>query len=518
MTHPTSSGLSRLRIAALVAAPVLVFAAGELATTIFVSWMALMSAMGHGSLTEAEARPLWIGGRIVAAGITVVSIWLSERWLVGPRPTRDADRRRLTTWTRIAVAVLAMVVPLALLPTLRALYQERDVARARSGSETDRADAIRELALQRTDRAYRVLHAIAVKRSEDAYVRTQAISAIAEYPESKDALIALAGDEAPAIQAAAGSELVRFANDPKAWAIVERLARDERDLVREALLRSLTYWHPPGAEAKQNALLADIARHAPPEEALAAAAEIGTSGFGTAMAVFQDVSKDDQQRIQAIAVLGKIRDARATARLHQIVLGRTEPGFLPPSEEQYREAAANAIAQIQGYAPGEELLEPYALERRAVFQAQDVVKSQAAYAEATGFFDARLSCLELPATCIAGRNPDESFLAPSLTRETRHGYVHRLDPGRGPTPAEIAGRRVSSTSVVAFAYVSVPQVPGQTGIRAICADDTGTVCYTRDGRRPPVRDGRCVVSAAPPAATPARYVYGAVDRECEVTR
>jgi HEAT repeat protein len=518
MSSPTSSGLSRLRIAALVAAPVLVFAAGELATTIFVSWMALMSAMGHGSLTEDEARPLWIGGRIMAAVATVGTIWLSERWLVGPRRTRDAARRRLTTRTRIAAALLAMVVPFLLLPTIRAVYQEGEVARARGGSESDRGDAIRDLALRRTDRAYRALHAIAINRSEDAYVRAQAISAMAEYPESKDALIALAGDDAPDIQAAAGGELVRFATDPRAWAVVERLARDERDLVREALLRSLKYWHPPGAEAKQNALLADIARNAPPEEALAAAAELGTSGFETAMAVFQDVSKDDRQRLEAIEVLGKIRDPRATTRLHQVVLGRTEPGFLPASEAQYREAAANAIGRIQGYAPGEELLEPYNLERRAVFQAQEVVKSQQAYAEATGFFDARLACLELPGTCVPGRNPDESFLAPSLTRETRHGYVHRIEPGRGPTAAEVAGRRVSPTSVVAFAYVAVPQVPGRTGIRAICADDAGTFCFTRDGRRPPVRDGRCLVAPAPPATTPDRYVYGAVDRECEAAR
>ncbi len=56
MTHEMSCGLSRLRIAALVAAQVVVFAAGELATTIVVSWMALMSVMGQGSLTEDEAR------------------------------------------------------------------------------------------------------------------------------------------------------------------------------------------------------------------------------------------------------------------------------------------------------------------------------------------------------------------------------------------------------------------------------------------------------------------------------
>ena len=153
-----------------------------------------------------------------------------------------------------------------------------------------------------------------------------------------------------------------------------------------------------------------------------------------------------------------------------------------------------------------------------MFDTRDVVKSQKAYAEATGFFDARLSCLELPATCVTGRDPDQSFLAPSLTRETRHGYVHRLEPGPRPEAAAVSLRRASPTSVLSFAYVSVPQVPGESGIRAFCADSNGAICFTRDGRRPAVRDGRCEMAPAPTPAAAGPYAFEPVDRECQVSR
>jgi hypothetical protein len=95
------------------------------------------------------------------------------------------------------------------------------------------------------------------------------------------------------------------------------------------------------------------------------------------------------------------------------------------------EALATA-AEIQDYAPVEALLAAYALERKAVFDTRAVVKSQKAYAEATGFFDARPSCLELPATCGTGRDPDQSFLAhrSPATRATAMSTGSSLDRGR----------------------------------------------------------------------------------------
>jgi hypothetical protein len=359
-----------------------------------------------------------------------------------------------------------------------------------------------------------------VDRSDDEIARAQATVAMAEYPEAKETLLALADDPSPGVQVAAGTGLLLFADDPRAWAVVERLARDERASVRQPMQAALRHGRmDPGGRDRRARLLEEIARAGPPAEALAAAAEIGAAGFATAMAVLEDASKDDRTRLDAINVLGQLEDRRALARLHQIVVGNPEPGLLPPaSEERYRSAAADAIGRIQERErDGEELLEPYRLERTAVRQTRDVLKAQAGYADATGFFDARLSCLELPATCAPGRDHDESFLAPSLTRATRHGYVHRIEPGARPAPAEIAARRASPTSVRDVAYVSVPEVPGVTGLRGFCGDTTGAICFTRDGHRPAVRDGRCLLSASPPV-TEVPWMDGAVDRACEAAR
>jgi hypothetical protein len=138
----------------------------------------------------------------------------------------------------------------------------------------------------------------------------------------------------------------------------------------------------------------------------------------------------------------------------------------------------------------------YFNERQTRFELRFVTEAQTKYAAATGFFDARLKCLELPATCAAGRDADESFLGPALASDApRHGYRRQLIAGPAASASEIASRRASPTSTAAFAYVVVPQSPGRSGLRAYCADDTGLVCVGLDGRAPDVRDGRCVCQA-----------------------
>jgi hypothetical protein len=42
-----------------------------------------------------------------------------------------------------------------------------------------------------------------------------------------------------------------------------------------------------------------------------------------------------------------------------------------------------------------------------------------------------------------------------------------------------------------FAYVAVPILPGRTGFRGFCGDDSGRICVTEDGTTPPLREGRC---------------------------
>ena len=41
-----------------------------------------------------------------------------------------------------------------------------------------------------------------------------------------------------------------------------------------------------------------------------------------------------------------------------------------------------------------------------------------------------------------------------------------------PSPA-----KASPSSLMAFAYVATPAVPGQTGVRTFCGDASGRICY-----------------------------------------
>ena len=513
-----TSAVSRWRVALLVGIPVVVFGVCALATLMFVAWARLMSAMGHGHLSDSEAGPLWAGGWAVAIATTAIAVVLVERGMLGRASGRTDAQRTVMLRTRIATAVLSLMQPFVVPPVARAIYQHQEMAQARHGTEADRDQAIQELGQRGTPAAYRALRDIAFNRAEDPYIRSRAAYQLAEYPEGKESLLTLAGDAPPAMLGTVGAGLLLFADDPRAWAVVERLARDERASVREPMQEALRYGRmQQGAVAKRTRLLEAIAASGSTPDALAAAGELGTGGFDRAIAMLTDASNDDATRLEAAAVLGKIRDPRAIGPLLDVVVGRAAPGIVPPAnEDAYRRQAAEAIAKIQGYAPAEDLLTPYNLEQQAAREAREVVKAQAAYAQATGFYDARLSCLEMPATCLTGRDPDETFLAPSLTRDTRHGYVHRLQPGPPAAADEIAVRRASASSLRAFAYVSVPQVPGGTGIRAFCADESGDMCFTRDGRPPLVRGGRCVMQPAPGAVTPA--AYDAIIRVCEVGR
>ncbi|HSD30255.1 MAG TPA: hypothetical protein VLL75_23350 [Vicinamibacteria bacterium] len=43
--------------------------------------------------------------------------------------------------------------------------------------------------------------------------------------------------------------------------------------------------------------------------------------------------------------------------------------------------------------------------------------------------------------------------------------------------------------VVSFAYIAVPEEPGETGVRGFCGDSTFLICFTPDGREPRVTPG-----------------------------
>jgi hypothetical protein len=131
-------------------------------------------------------------------------------------------------------------------------------------------------------------------------------------------------------------------------------------------------------------------------------------------------------------------------------------------------------------------------ESAAIGDVRAVIAAQAAYQAANGgYYDARLDCLRIPASCIPGHaRAGEVFLQAQVTSlQPRNGYRRSFVPGP-PVPG--APPAVSKTSTRSFAYVAVPVQPGHSGVRGFCGDWSGAVCFTPDGAAPRVRpDGTC---------------------------
>jgi hypothetical protein len=128
-------------------------------------------------------------------------------------------------------------------------------------------------------------------------------------------------------------------------------------------------------------------------------------------------------------------------------------------------------------------------ERRAIAALRTLLSAEVAYSVDNGGLYDTPECLAAPWDCIPGF-PQPPMLPPFLGREAlareESGYRREFHPGPA---SRTAG--ASASSVASFAYTAVPLEPGVTGKRAFCVDHTGTVCFTPDGRQPPVSGGRC---------------------------
>ena len=509
---PGSDRPSRLSLAVLVVIPVFMFIVLTVATLMSIGMVALLSAMGHGSLTKEKAVPYWIGGGIITLAGTGLTSRFLERRVLGRPAERTAPLRRLAWQARLVSAALAIAILVFGPMALREVSFLGNASAARGAEDSTRFGAISTLGQRQTPRAYQTLHGIATNTADDPYARAEAIVAMSLYADATPAIIALAGDPDPIVREGAGRALLRFAGDAQAWAAIEKLARDETLLVRERMAEALAgpqFQSMP--EEQRTALLREITKSDSPAAALSAARGLGAAGYDTAWQTLMDESRLDGTRLDAIRVLGSVKDPRALPMLRSIVHGTAGSRFLGPDwEDQYRNVAAEAIYAILSGQPDGEEWTAYANEYAALDDLQQVMKAQRDYTAVNGFFDARLACLELPAPCINDPDPDLSFLRPLLAAGLpRRGYTRRLVPGP-PVPADqIAARKASRTSVTTFAVIATPEVPGVTGIRAFCGDDTGAMCYTRDGRAPSVLNGRCPAAATEAPRSP---------RVCLVTR
>jgi len=115
---------------------------------------------------------------------------------------------------------------------------------------------------------------------------------------------------------------------------------------------------------------------------------------------------------------------------------------------------------------------------------RSVVSGEVAYSQGNEGAFGRLSCLAVPASCGWPAGVPTFADAETAALTPRRGYSYYFVPG-----APKAGS-IDRNGLASFAYLVVPEKPGDGSRRTFCGDHTGRVCFTEDGTLP-VRNGRC---------------------------
>jgi type II secretory pathway pseudopilin PulG len=128
-------------------------------------------------------------------------------------------------------------------------------------------------------------------------------------------------------------------------------------------------------------------------------------------------------------------------------------------------------------------------ESAAIGDIRTVISAEAAYQSANnGLYDT-LECLNKPQSCIPNypANAPTFIDATLASGATKSGYRRTFHPGAPATHTEGA----SPSSLTAYAYVTEPLTPGQTGVRSFCGDWSGVICVHNDGAPFNVVGGAC---------------------------
>jgi HEAT repeat protein len=540
-------GLSRSRVAVLIAAPVIVFFVVGAAVMTFATLLIMGAAFSHQSVSGVSFFVVMGAGVAVTIVAATAARRILERVLVGPKGNWTEAQQIFTRHTRVVVAVATAASVLLAPVVVNEWNYQRDAHAARSRDWA----AIAALGDRKSVRGTRLLTEIATDRNEPPDVRVVAIQALRNSPDTTETLLALvsdqvpevraevagalsrdrrfmpslvamADDSAPAVRVAVGTALLTFADDPRAWETITRLATEDDSLVvRERMAESLVNAHVPRPALNQRlALLREIAGGSSPAAALSVAKEIGLEGFDLAISILNDREIPNRTRVQAIRELGAMKDPRAISLLRSIVMGDIDGEFVSAGNEaSYRSAAHEALSNIPGVAGPEEWQSAFDNEFRVLQQITRLLEAQGSYWQANGRFAARLECLERNAQCAGNKERNGPYLGAVLSSQFPYqGYRRRFEPGPSAArPTDAAADQPGG--VMSFAYVVEPEVPFESGIRAFCADETGAICFTRDGRAPETANGRCP-SAIPLAADdpPVRPDFANGPRECRVSR
>jgi hypothetical protein len=119
-------------------------------------------------------------------------------------------------------------------------------------------------------------------------------------------------------------------------------------------------------------------------------------------------------------------------------------------------------------------------ETTTIGRMRELMAAQAAYAQMSGGYYARVECLVEPGGCgFAARRP---LLEPAFLQTERGGY--NFEVRLGP-------------DAKSYAYVALPRKgffgrrTNSFAVRAFCADATQRICSTPDGSAPAEAGGRC---------------------------
>lgn len=136
-------------------------------------------------------------------------------------------------------------------------------------------------------------------------------------------------------------------------------------------------------------------------------------------------------------------------------------------------------------------------EAAAIGDLRTMVSAQTAYGSVNGGLPDRLECLATPDRCLPQHQAGSpAFLDASMLTPTRRGYRFEFVPG-APARAAATGTAVSASSIESWAYLAVPVQPGQTGVRAFCADMSGVVCTSPAGQLGAAEGGACPQDCTP---------------------
>ncbi|HVO10728.1 MAG TPA: hypothetical protein VMX54_08270 [Vicinamibacteria bacterium] len=135
-----------------------------------------------------------------------------------------------------------------------------------------------------------------------------------------------------------------------------------------------------------------------------------------------------------------------------------------------------------------------AREAAAVADLRAILSAESAYASVNGGLYDGPPCLVEPQRCRP-KFTGKPFLQ-AATLQTRNGYKREFQPGTAASRDEIRKANASATALKDFVLAAWPEMFGETGYRAFCADSSGRICSV-EGATAPVKFGRCTTECAP---------------------